>query len=72
MLIDVFVNLGVVCLGIMYLISAVMLILMMLFEGRLVDLKTFFYIVVYFSVSVLLIRLKNFFNFTQNCSLLQW
>ena len=61
--IDVFVNLGVVCLGIMYLISAVMLILMMLFEGRLVDLKTFFYIVVYFSVSVLLIRFKNFFQF---------
>lgn len=62
MLIDLFTNLGVVCLGIMYLISAVMLILMMLFEGRLEN-KTFFYIVVYFSVSALLIRFKSFFQF---------
>lgn len=61
MLIDLFTNLGVVCLGIMYLISAVMLILMMLFEGRLEN-KTFFYIVVYFSVSALLIRFKSFFS----------
>ena len=62
MLIDLFTNLGVVCLGIMYLISAIMLILMMLFEGRLEN-KTFFYIVVYFSVSALLIRFKSFFQF---------
>ena len=61
--IDVFINLGLVGLGIMYLISAVMLLLMMLFDGRLINLKTLFYVAVYFSISVLLIRFKNFFQF---------
>lgn len=61
--IDSFINLGLVGLGIMYLISAVMLLLMMLFDGKLINLKTLFYVAVYFSISVLLIRFKNFFQF---------
>ena len=61
--IDSFINLGLVSLGIMYLISAVMLLLMMLFDGKLINLKTLFYVAVYFSISVLLIRFKNFFQF---------
>ena len=61
--INSFLNLGLFFLGIMYIISAVVLLLMMIFDGKLINLKTFFYVAVYFSVSALLIRFKNFSQF---------